>query len=203
MLSQFMHHRTIEHWTTVKHLLSYLYDTLDHGIVLYQHSDIALHAFSDVDWAANKDDCTSTSAYIVHLGRKSISWSFKKQQTVARSSTEAEYHSVSTITVELRWIFSLLSELGVVIIQKLVIYCDNVGATNLCPNLIFHSCMKHVDLDYHFIREQVQSSALLVTLISSIYQLGDVLTKSLPRTRFLFLKAKIGLSSWSSILRGA
>ena len=83
-----------------------------------------------------------------------------------RSSTKAEYHSVAFTAVELRWIFSLLTELGVDLPQQLVIYCDNVGATNLCANPVFHSRMKHVALDYHFICDQVQNGLLRVAHVS-------------------------------------
>ena len=111
--------------------------------------------------------------------------------------------SVASAAVELRWICSLFTELGVTLPQQPVIYCDNVGANNLCSTLEFHSCMKHIALDYHFIREQVQSGLLRVAHVSSVDQLVDALTKPLPRQQFQQLKIKIGLSSQSSILRGA
>ena len=110
-----MHKPTTEHWVAVKRLLRYLCGTLDHGITLCRKSSLALHAFSDADWAGNKDDFTSTSAYIVYLGHNPISWSSKKQRTVARSSTEAEYQSVAATAAELRWICSLLTKLGITI----------------------------------------------------------------------------------------
>ncbi|KAE8691460.1 RNA-binding KH domain-containing protein [Hibiscus syriacus] len=132
---------------------------------------------------------------IVYLGRHPISWSSKKQRTIARSSTEAEYRSVAATTSELNWICSLLTKLGITLPTPHVIYCDNVGATYLCSNSVFHSRMKHVALDYHFIRGQVQSGALRVTYVSSTDQLADALTKSLPRSRFQDLRVKIGVSS--------
>ncbi|RVX04505.1 Retrovirus-related Pol polyprotein from transposon RE1 [Vitis vinifera] len=201
-LSQFMHQPTSDHWNAVKRLLRYLCGTLDHGITLRRTSPLALHAFSDSDWAGNKDDFTSTSAYIIYLGHNPISWSSKKQRTVARSSTEAEYRSVASTAAEIRWICSLLTELGVTLPQQPVIYCDNVGATNLCSNPVFHSRMKHVALDYHFIREQVQNGLLRVSHISASDQLADALTKPLARPQFDSLKAKIGLAPRPSILRG-
>ncbi|RVW94165.1 Retrovirus-related Pol polyprotein from transposon RE1 [Vitis vinifera] len=174
-LSQFMHQPTSDHWNAVKRLLRYLCGTLDHGITLRRTSPLALHAFSDSDWAGNKDDFTSTSAYIIYLGHNPISWSSKKQRTVARSSTEAEYRSVASTAAEIRWICSLLTELG---------------------------RMKHVALDYHFIREQVQNGLLRVSHISASDQLADALTKPLARPQFDSLKAKIGLAPRPSILRG-
>ncbi|KAL5568926.1 hypothetical protein UlMin_025501 [Ulmus minor] len=87
-MAQFMHQPTNEHWTLVKRILRYL---------------------CDADWAGNKDNYASTSGYLVYLGRNLVSWSSKKQQTVAHSSTEAEYRSVAATAAELRWVCSLLS----------------------------------------------------------------------------------------------
>jgi hypothetical protein len=74
-----------------------------------------------------------------------------------------------------------------------VIYCDNIGATQLSSNPVFHSRMKHVAIDFHFNRQRVQSGALRVSHVSSNDQLADALTKSLPRSQFWVLKDKIGL----------
>ena len=142
----------------------------------------------------NKDDFSSISPYILYLGRNPVSWSSKKQQTIARSSTEAEYRSVADTASEISWVCSLLNELQYSVNQVLVIYCDNIGATQLCSNLIFHSRMKHVSIDFHFIRERVKSGVLRVCHVPSDDQLVDALTKSLPRYRFELLKNKIGLT---------
>ncbi|KAJ9672834.1 hypothetical protein PVL29_026181 [Vitis rotundifolia] len=189
-----MHRLTSEHWNVAKRLLRYLCGTLNPGLFLHKANTLSLHAFSDVDWAGNKDDYTSTSAYIFYLGRHPISWSSKKHCTVARSSIEAEYRSIAATTSEINWICSLLIELGVTLPTPPIIYCDNVGATYLYSNPVFHSRMKHVAIDYHFIRDQVQSSALRVTHVSSADQLVDVLTKPLPRSCFQELWVKIGIS---------
>ena len=158
-LSQFMHKPTSDHWLLVKRLFRYLCGSVNEGILLYRDSpqslhafsDAQLHAFSDFDWAGNKDDFTSTSANIVYLGRNPISWSSKKQRSVAQSSTEAKYRFVANTAAELNWVCSLLDELGVSLSHSPVIYCDNVGATSLCSNPVFHSRMKHVAIDFHFI----------------------------------------------------
>lgn len=131
--------------------ISYLCDTLNHGIFLHKYNLVSLHAYSDANWAGNKDDCIYTSAYIVYLSYHHISLSSKKQRTIACSSTKAKYRSVATAALEINWVCPLLTELGVSLPTPLVIYCDNVGAIYLCSNPIFHSRMKHVAIDYHFI----------------------------------------------------
>lgn len=163
---------TCPHWINAKYL------------VLHHDTSLSLHVFFDPDWAGNKDDYNSTSAYIVYLGHNPISWSSKKQRMIARSSTEAKYRVVASTAAELRWLCSLLTELGFCLSVALVIYYDNVGATHLCSNPMFHSRMNHVALDFHFIRDQVQVEPYM-SHISSKDQLADVLTKPLPRTRFL------------------
>ena len=119
------------------------------------------------------------SLFSVVIGQHPVSWSSKKQKTIARSSTEAEYQSVANTSSELKWITSLLSELGIHLTRAPTIYCDNVGAIYLCVNPVLHSRMKHVALDYHFIRHQVQSGTLRVVHISTKDQLADVMTKPL------------------------
>ena len=111
-LSQYMHRPTSDHWTVVKRILRYLCGTIDHEILLHRQSSLQIHAYSDIDWADNKDDFTSNNAFILYLDRHPVSWSSKKQRIVARSSIKVEYQSVTTMVVELRWVSNLLDELG-------------------------------------------------------------------------------------------
>lgn len=88
-----------------------------------------------------------------------------------------------------------MSELDVKLTGTSTIFCDNIGASYLCANMVFHSCMKHIVLDDHFIREQIQNKELRVSHISFVDQLADTLTKPLPRARFQDLSIKNGVSS--------
>ena len=161
-----------------------------------------LITYTDADWGGNADDLTSTSAYITFLGGNPISWSSKKQRTVARSSTEAEYRAVAFATADVMWLTNLLSELHVPVSCKPVILCDNIGATYLCSNPVFHSRMKHLSLDYHFVREQVQSGNLQVSHVSTKDQIADLMTKPLPQSKFEELRGKMKVSDGNFILRG-
>ncbi|KAJ0961525.1 hypothetical protein J5N97_001698 [Dioscorea zingiberensis] len=86
-LSQYMHTPTVDHWNVVKRLLRYLCGTVNEGLQIHRQSPLTLHAYSDADWAGDKDDFSSTSAYVIFLGRNPVSWSSKKQKTIARSSS--------------------------------------------------------------------------------------------------------------------
>ena len=187
-LSQYMHCPTTECWSFVKCLLRYLVGTINDDLQIFHDSSLSLYAFSDVDWVGDKDTFSSTSAYVVYLGRTPVSWSSKKQRTVARSSTKAEYRSVANTAVEIQWICYLLFDLGVMLPCCSIIYYDNIGANQLCSNLVFHSRMKHVAIDF-----QVQNNALRVAHIFSADQIASALTKPLSRQQFLHLKFKIGL----------
>lgn len=177
-----MHRPTTTHWQALKRVLRYLKGTLEYGLNIYRNSPLHLHAFSDSDWGSDKDDFISTGAYIIYLGRNAISWSSKKQRSVARSSTEAEYRSIAQAAGEVTWLENVLLELGVTCKTTPTIYCDNIGAVNLSANPVFHSCMKHLAIDYHFIREKVQTGVLRVTRVVNDDQLADALTKPLARS---------------------
>lgn len=117
------------------------------------------------------------------LGCNPVSWSSKKQTAIARSSTEAEYRAVASDATEIIWIKSLLLELGFPVTSAPPIYCDNIGATYLCANPVFHSRMTHIALDYHFVRQHVQNGDLRVSHVSSADQLAEALTKPLSSPR--------------------
>ncbi|KAJ4767670.1 Gag/pol [Rhynchospora pubera] len=192
-LSQFMHDPTLNHWTAAKRLLRYLCGTLKHGILIHSTSTNTIHAYSDADWAGSIDDRRSTSGFCVYLGRNLVSWCAKKQPTVLRSSTEAEYRSLALTCTEIKWLTYLLEELGIAMVSKPCLWCDNIGATFLASNPMFHARTKHIEIDYHFVREQVADNKLDVKFICSADQLSDVMTKPLPLPRFQFLRGKLNV----------
>ncbi|KAF5473124.1 hypothetical protein F2P56_009762 [Juglans regia] len=154
-LSQFMHKSTITHWTAAKMLLRYLEQTIFHDIQLKKDTHWHLMAYSNADWAVNVDDRSSTSAYISFFGTNPISWSSKKQMVVALSSTKAECRSLANTTSETMWLLGLLNELGFSLKDPPSMLCDNLGATHLSFNPVYHSRIKHIQIDLHFVRDLV------------------------------------------------
>ncbi|KAJ1685430.1 hypothetical protein LUZ63_016820 [Rhynchospora breviuscula] len=189
--SQFMHSPTSAHWTSVKRILRYLKGSVDHGLLLKPYDSPLLHAYTDSDWAGCPDDRRSTSAFCIYLGPNLISWSSKKQPTVSKSSTEAEYRSLALAGAELIWVQYILHELHITLPQPPVLWCDNIGATYLASNPMFHARTKHVEIDFHFIRERVVNKQLVVKFIPSKDQIADGLTKGLTVTRFLDIRDKL------------
>ncbi|XP_020681509.1 uncharacterized protein LOC110098901 [Dendrobium catenatum] len=128
-----MHTPLQQHFLSLKHLLRYVKGTADFGIQLRSGS-LSLRAYADSDWAGDPFDRKSTTGYCLFLGENLISWCVKKQPTVARSSTEAEYRALATAATDIIWIRCLLADFQFSITAPTFLYCDNVSAIALAHN---------------------------------------------------------------------
>jgi hypothetical protein len=156
-----------------------------------------LSAFSDADWAGDSDDRRSTGGHAIFYGGNLVAWSARKKATVSRSSTESEYKALANATAELIWVQALLGELGVSQNSPPILWCDNIGATYLSSNPVFHARTKHIEVDFHFVRERVAQKLLQIRFISSKDQLADIFTKPLPLP--LFTTCKYNLNLYGSV----
>ncbi|GLT33974.1 hypothetical protein SLA2020_085240 [Shorea laevis] len=181
---QYMHAPTTNHFQAVKRILHYLKGTLDYGLQLFCHSSLSLQMSTDADWASCLDTRRSISGYCLFLGNSLISWSSKKQPTVARSSAEAEYRAIANAVAEVFWVRQLLSELFVLSLPTPMVYCDNLSAIYLSINPIQHQRTKHVEIDIHFVREKVACGVIVIQYVPSFYQRADVFTKALSTPQF-------------------
>ena len=179
-----MHAPRDVHWAAVKRILRYVCGTMDLGVTLHASTDTVLTTYPDADWAGCPDTRRSTSDYCVFLGSSLISWSSKRQPTVSRSSAEAEYRVVANVVAECSWLRQLLQELSCPVDRATVVYCDNVSAVYLFANAVHHRRTKHIELDIHFVREQVALGHIRVLHVSTSQQFADIMTKGLPTTSF-------------------
>ena len=194
-LCQFMHAPTSTHLQAVKHVLRYLKGSLFYGLSFQPSSSLDLIAYTDADWASCPNDRCSTNGYCIFFKGNLVSWSASKQKVVSRSSTKSEYRGLDKATVELTWIQYLLKEIFVPLFQSPVLYCENLSTTYLVANLVLHSRAKHVEIDYHFVREQVLQKILDVRFLPFEDQVADILTKALSTQCFLHLQSKLTVLS--------
>lgn len=190
---QFLHAPTTQHWSAVKRILQYIHGTLKLGLNIRRSSSMVVSAFSDADWAGCVDDRRSTGGFAVFLGCNLISWCARKQPTVSRSSTEAEYKALANATAEMMWVQKLMTELKIEHPPVARLWCDNLGATYLSTNPMFHARTKHIEIDFHFVRERVAQKLLSIRFINSADQLADGFTKPLTLVKLVQFRNNLNL----------
>ncbi|GJY12112.1 integrase, catalytic region, zinc finger, CCHC-type containing protein [Tanacetum coccineum] len=159
---------TEKHLEAVKRIFRYLNETIHMGLWYSKDTDMSLTAYADIDHAGYQDTRRSTSGSAQFLGDKLVSWSSKKQKSTAISSTKAEYIALSGCCSQSLWMHSQLTDYA-----------------------------KHIDIRYHFIKEQVENGIVELYFVRTEYQLVDIFTKPLPQERFNFLIDKLGMRSMS------
>ena len=176
-------------------MVRYLKTNPGQGILLKSFSDLRLTAYYDADWASCPMTRRSLTAYFVFLGDSPISWKTKKQPTISCSSAEAEYCALAITTCELKWLRGLLFTLGVHHPTPVRIYSDSQSALYIAQNPVFHERTKHIEVDCHFIRDEICRGTIHPTYVPTTHQLADILPKVLGKHQFVQLLAKLGISN--------
>ncbi|PKU79890.1 Retrovirus-related Pol polyprotein from transposon TNT 1-94 [Dendrobium catenatum] len=158
-----------------------------------------MRTYSDADWAGDPASRKSTSGFCTFLGDTLVSWSVKRQSTVARSSTEAEYRALAAAAADTIWLKRLLADFQISHDTPIDLFCDNTSAIALINNPIFHARTKHIEIDHRFVRDQIQQNLINVVPICTTDQIADVLTKPLSNTRFQLLRSKLTVTQDPSI----
>nr|GEX75230.1 hypothetical protein [Tanacetum cinerariifolium] len=165
ILSQFMQNPQIEHWEAAIRVVRYL-----KGSVRTRRS---------------------LTGWLVYLGDSPISWKTKKQHTVSRSFAEAEYRSMAITTGELKWLKGLLKSFGIHHPQAMLLYCDTEAALHISHNSVFHERTKHIEVDCHYIRDELVSGNLNARHVHTKEQVADFFTKALEKYNLI-----IYFASW-------
>jgi hypothetical protein len=190
-----MHDPREEHFSLLKRILRYIKGTVAYGLQITRSSSHDLLLYSDADWAGCPDTRRSTSGLCAFLGDNLVSWSSKRQQTVSRSSAEAEYHSVANAVAEACWLRQLLAELHRPLSKSTVVYCDNISAVYLSTNPVQHQRTKHVEIDLHFVRDRVALGEIHVLHVPTTLQYADIFTKGVPTAFFQSFRSSLNVRS--------
>lgn len=195
LLSRFANKNNSSLWVNLKRVLRYLKGSIDLKLtyVRKEYNDI-LCGYVDSDWGSNEIDRKSTTGYLFKLFEQCIiCWQTKRQQTVAASSTEAEYMALYEAVKEALWLKSLATSINIQIPDEIPIYEDNMGCISIANSPTSYKRSKHIDIKYHFSKEQVEKNVIKMTFISTGNQLADILTKTLPSVTFSQMREKLGL----------
>nr|GEW55695.1 hypothetical protein [Tanacetum cinerariifolium] len=176
--------------------ISVLKGTVNRGLWFPKDSSISLTSFADVNHAGCQDTLRSTSDSMKFIGDRLISWSSKRQKSVAISSTKAEYIALFGCCAQVLWMRSQLTDYGFGF-NKIPMYCDNKSAIALCCNNVRNSRSKHIDIRFHFIREHVKNRVIEHYFVITEYQLADIFIKALDRERIEFFINKLGMRSFT------
>ena len=176
------------HFNAVKRIFRYLNGTQHYKLSFSGSNDSfsfnELTGYCDADYAGDLDSRRSTNGYVFLLNNGPIAWCSQRQKSVSTSTTEAEYVSASHATKECIWLRKLLSELQLTQQNPSFLFCDNQSAIKLVHNPEFHKRTKHIDVQYHFIREKQQDHTIDIQYIDTDNQVADIFTKALPADRF-------------------
>jgi hypothetical protein len=190
-----MHDPQEPHLTAMKCILRYLHGTPGYSLLLRHSSSSDLVVYTNADWADCPETRRSMSGYAVFLGDNLVSWSAKRQTVVSRFSAEVEYHAVANGMTEATWLRQLLHELQTPPSRCTLVYCDNISVVYIFINPVQHQRTKHVEIDLHFVRENIAIGQVCVLHVSTTSQFTDIFTKGLPYSVFNEFRSSLNICS--------
>lgn len=175
-------------------VVKYLLKTSNHSLVLGdKNSEVLLTAFSDANWGENREDRKSSSGFLCQVFGGTVSWLSKRQRVVATSTTESEYYALAETVKEIKWLKGLLSDFDLHSNIPIKISTDSQPCMKMITNEKFSNETKHIDVRYHFTKEEVLNGTIQLVYIPSELNLADMLTKPLSGTKIRALREMANL----------
>jgi len=176
----------------VKRIFWYLVHTPNLGLWYPNGSTFELLGYFDSDYAGCKVSQKSTTGTFQFIGRSLVSWSSKKQNSIALSTAEAEYVAAGACCAQLLWMKQTLKDFGCEL-TKIPLLCDTESAIKLANNPINHSQTKHIDIRHYFLRDHEAKGDIALHHVSTDKQLADMFTKPLDESRFCDLRSELNI----------
>ena len=195
--SRFMKNPNQSHMDAVNREYAFLKGRTDVGLYYKKSGNVELEGFVDSDWGGDTDTGKSTTGWVYTLAGSPVSWSSQRQQTVATSSTTAEYVAASDACKEALWLKGfmniILLNMGLEQQSTVTLHIDNASAIKLAKNPESHGRTKHINIRHHFIRECIERGDVTPKWISGKENVADILTKPLPKALFVKIVNNLGL----------
>lgn len=193
MLARSMNNPSKRHWHLAKQVLAYLAGTPDLGITYRGGDDFTFHCYTDADFAGCEDTRKSRSGYAFILAGGAVCWQSKLQTVVTTSTTESEYLAGSAGSKVAVWIRRVGTELDGQDMGPLRLECDNRSMLHMAVNSADSSRTKHVDIQYHYLRQAVARGQVTVVHVGTDANIADVFTKPLAAEKFLRFRRGLGM----------
>ena len=194
VLARFNSNPGMTHWKAVKHLFRYLQGTKDKKLVYRPDGGKELFtSFADADHGGDKTTGRSTGGYLIKFESGAVSWSSKLQPLVALSTTEAEYIAAVEAGKEIIWMRQLLVEFGIEVKDPSILRMDNQSAISVSKNPEHHGRMKHLDLRFYWLRDQVTLGVITPLFVPTEEMPADLLTKPLTRVKVERFRRMMGI----------
>ena len=181
LLARFQANPGMDHWKALLHVVGYIKNTIDFGITYSRDGDLNPIAYADADYGGCRDTRRSTSGYVFTMAGGPVTWSSKRQATVALSTVEAEYVAMSRCAQQMVWTQSWLEEADIDFTRPGVIKGDSRGGIALTKNTRDHGKIKHINIRHHYLRDLVRNGDIVFEQVPSADNLADLFTKPLAR----------------------
>lgn len=192
VLSRYNQNPGKAHWAAAKRVLRYLKGTIDKKIT-YTKQSTEIQGCCDADWAGDEDERKSTTGYVFTFPNGAISWCSKRQPTVAISTTEAEFMSMTAAIQESIWLKQIENEIFANSIRTIKLYCDNIGAINFAINNTYSARTKHIDIKEKFVHQKVREKFVDLIHLATNEMPADMLTKPLSSIKINLVSKLLGL----------
>lgn len=190
-VSRFNDKHDESHWVAVKRIMRYVRGTIGYRLTYHSDSLAPIHGFVDADWANDPDERRSFSGYAYLMAGGAVTWSCKRQSTVAVSSTEAEYVAMAFVAKEAIWLVRMIRQFGE--LESINIKCDNQSAMVVASREAFSARTKHIDVAHHFYRQHAASGLITLEYVPSNENIADCLTKPVGKGKMIFGANGLGL----------
>ena len=191
-LAKYLSNPSKEHLGKALYIVRYLAGSKSYVLMYNGYSNEGIEAYTDSDWGADLDNRQSITGYLYKIAQGAVSWRAHSQSTVATSSTEAEYMALTDTSKQAAWYHKLFNVIGQSLIT-IPVNGDNQGSIFMASNPVTDKRSKHIDIQYHYIKEKVIDKSITLYYIEGTKNIADMFTKNLGHIKFYQFRSQLGL----------